>query len=287
MPSENLNWAMPVMRVGYAGRALVYAIVSGLSLFTIWHGGDAKGTSEALEMVERSPFGRVSLVVVSLGMFAYMAWRLVDAAFDLEDYGSDAKGLAARAGQAVTGVIHAGLGVVPLVLLFGGPDDGGGSSISYYAGLLMGWPFGQIVLGAIGAVTAGAGIHYLHKAWTQDYRDTLKANHFTLHFNRLLQLGLAAQGVSILIIGGLIGLAAWQHDASGAGGLETAFGWLGRQVYGQLLVTGLCVGLALFALFLGVNAVWRIIPRLRDPDVATLTARLQDMATGSGPSSGR
>lgn len=286
MAAEHLNWAMPVMRAGYAGRALVYAIVSGLSLFAIWHGGDAKGTSEALEIVERSPFGRVSLAIVSLGMFAYMVWRLVDAAFDLEDYGSDAKGLAARAAQAVTGVIHAGLGVVPLVLIFGGPGDGGGSSISHYAGRLMAWPMGQIVLGAVGVVTAGAGMHYLHKAWTQDYRDTLKANHVTLHGNRLLQLGLAAQGLSVLIVGGLIGLAAYRHDASNAGGLDTAFGWLDGQVHGRILVTGLCVGLALFALFLAVNAVWRIIPRLRDPDMATLATRLQELAAGSGPSRG-
>ena len=278
MAEDTLNWAMPVMRTGYAGRALVYAIVSGISLFAIWHGDEAKGTSEALEMVERSPFGMLLLWLVALGLFAYMAWRLVDAAFDLEDHGTDAKGLVARAGQAVTGLIHAALGVVVLVLIFGSTDSGEGSKTAFYLSRLMSWPMGRIILGAIGIVTMGAAIYYLHQAWSQSYRKKLKANHFTLHWNRLLQAGVAAQGASVMIIGFLIVLAAWQHDPNAAGGLDKAFGWLGNQVYGQTLVTAMCVGLALFALFLAVNAVYRIIPRLKDPDVMSLAQKVKQMA---------
>ena len=278
MSDDSLNWAMPVMRIGYAGRALVYAIVSGISLFAIWHGDEAKGTSEALEMVERSPFGMLALWVVALGLFAYMVWRLIDAAFDLEDHGTDAKGLLARAGQATTGLIHGALGVVVLVLIFGSTDSGEGSKTAFYLSHLMSWPMGEVILGAVGVVTMGAGVYYLHKAWTQNYRQKLRANHFTLHWNRLLQAGVAAQGASVLIIGFLIVLAAWQHDPNAAGGLDKAFGWLGDQTYGQTLVTAMCVGLALFALFMAVNAAYRIIPRLKDPDVMSLAQKVKQMA---------
>ena len=282
MPTDdNLNWAMPVMRAGYAGRALVYAIISGISLFAIWHGEEAKGTSEALEIVERSPFGLLALWLVALGLFAYMGWRLVDAAFDLEDHGDDAKGLVARAGQAVTGLIHGALGVLTLVLVFGSTDSGKGSKTAFYLSQIMSWPMGQIVLGIVGLITMGAGFYYLHKASTQNYRRTLRANHFTLHYSRLLQAGVAAQGVSVLIIGLLIVLAAWRHDPHAAGGLDKAFGWLGTQIYGQTLVTAMCVGLGLFALFLIVNAAYRIIPKLRDPDVMSLAQKVKVMAKGA------
>ncbi|SHE45775.1 protein of unknown function [Loktanella atrilutea] len=281
MADDKLNWAMPVMRTGYAGRALVYAIVSGISLFAIWHGEEAKGTSEALSMVERSPFGLVALWVVALGLFAYMAWRLVDAGFDLEDHGTDAKGILARLGQAVTGLIHGALGGLALLLIFGSTDSGEGSKTAFYLAKLMSWPFGEIILGAVALVTMGAGVYYLAKAWTQSYRKKLQANRFTLHWNRLLQAGVAAQGVSVLIIGGLMGLAAWQHDPQAAGGLDKAFGWLGQQVYGQVLVTAMCVGLGLFALFMAVNAVYRIIPRLKDPDVMSLATKVKQMADGA------
>ncbi len=278
MQDDSLNWAMPVMRAGYAGRAMVYAIISGISLFAIWHGDEAKGTSEALSMVERSPFGLVALWIVALGLFAYMAWRLIDAAFDLEDHGTDAKGLMARVGQAVTGLIHGALGAVALVLKFGSTDSGEGSKTAFYLSKLMSWPMGEIILGAVGLITMGAGVYYLHQAYTQKYREKLQANHFTMHWNPLLQAGVAAQGVSVLIIGGLMGLAAWQHDPDAAGGLDKAFGWLGQQVYGQVLVTALCLGLALFAVFMAVNAAYRIIPRLKDPDVMSIATKVKRMA---------
>ncbi|MBU1836561.1 MAG: DUF1206 domain-containing protein, partial [Alphaproteobacteria bacterium] len=123
-----------------------------------------------------------------------------------------------------------------------------------------------------------AGVYYLHKAWSQSYRQKLQANHFTLHWNKLLQIGVAAQGVSVLIIGFLIGLTAWRHDPSAAGGLDKAFGWLSQQAYGQALVTAMCVGLLLFALFMAVNAAYRIIPRLKDPDVLSLAQKLKQKA---------
>ena len=278
MRDSDLNWAMPVMRTGYAGRALVYAIVSGVSLFAIWQGGDAKGTSDALAAVERSPFGLLALWLIALAMFAYMTWRLIDAAFDLEDHGADPKGILARSGQAVTGLIHGGLGVVALVFVFGSTDSGEGSKIAFYVGKVLALPFGGLILGSVGALTMGAGVYYLHKAWTAGYRSKLKANHFTIHYNTFLRLGVAAQGASVLIIGGLIVWAAATRDPDQAGGLDKAFGWLSDQIYGQALVTALCLGLALFGVFLAVNAVYRIIPRLNDPDVVSLASKLKQKA---------
>ena len=278
MRDSDLNWAMPVMRTGYAGRALVYAIVSGVSLFAIWQGDEAKGTSDALAAVERSPFGLLALWLIAFAMFAYMIWRLIDAIFDLEDHGTDPKGVLARSGQAITGLIHGGLGVVALVLVFGSTDSGEGSKIAFYVGKVLALPFGALMLGAVGLLTMGAGVYYLHKAWTEGYRSNLKANHFTLHYNTLLRLGVAAQGASVLIIGGLIIWAAATHNPHQAGGLDKAFGWLSHQIYGQALVTALCLGLALFGVFLAVNAAYRIIPRLNDPDVVSLAAKLKQKA---------
>lgn len=213
-----------------------------------------------------------------MGLFAYMVWRLVDAGFDLEDHGADAKGLLARVGQAMTGLIHGALGGLTLVLIFGSTDSGAGSRTAFYLSRLMSWPMGQIILGAVGAITMGAGASYLRNAWTQCYRKHFRANQFTLHWNRLLQAGVAAQGTSVLIIGFLIMLAAWRHDPNAAGGLDKAFGWLGHQIYGQTLVTAMCMGLALFGVFMAVNAVYRIIPKLKDPDAISLAQKVKAMA---------
>lgn len=48
MSKDDLSWSIPVMRAGYAGRGIVYLVVAGVSLYTVWAGGRAEGTSEAL-----------------------------------------------------------------------------------------------------------------------------------------------------------------------------------------------------------------------------------------------
>ncbi|RYH03432.1 DUF1206 domain-containing protein [Salipiger sp. IMCC34102] len=279
MSERSLDWAMPVMRTGYAGRGLVYVIVAGISLFAIWRGGQAQGTSDALAAVESSPFGKILLTLVALGLFAYMIWRLIDAYFDLEDKGTDAKGIAARIGQAVTGLIHGALGVLTVSLMLSSGGGSGGSKTAYYLNQLMAMPGGNWVVGIAGVVTMGAGVYYLHKAWSQKYLQVLRANHFTMNWNQVLRAGVAAQGATVLIIGYLILRAARTSDGSDAGGLDKAFGWLSQQTYGQLLVTAMCLGLLGFALFMFVNAMYRIVPRLKDPDVSSVAREIKAKAS--------
>ena len=275
MADRKLDWAMPVMRAGYAGRGFTYVAIAALSLYTIWQGGAAKGTSEALQTIETSPFGTFLLVLIGVGLICYTLWRVLDGALDLEDEGTDAKGLIARGGMIVTGLIHGALGLAALGIAFGSSSGGGdGSQIAEMTGTVMSAPFGIWLVGLAGLATVGAGIYYLHKAYTQSYREKLRGNHFTTHWNGALRAGVAAQGVTVTIIGAFLFYAALTANPDQAGGLEKAFGWLSQQVYGQVLVTALCVGLLAFAGFLFVNAVYRIVPRLSDPDVRNLAQAL-------------
>ena len=289
MSKQDLSWAVPVMRAGYAGRGLVYLVVAGFSLYAIWSGGEAKGTSSALAQLETTGWGTVVLFLIMLGMAAYALWRYVDAFFDLEDYGADGEGLVARIGMVVTGTIHLGLGVAALLLLFtsggssgggsGGDGSGDGSSIPKAVETVMSWPGGRWLVGLAGLATIGAGIYYAVKAVKEKYRESLRANHFTTNYNWALKAGVFAQGVIITLIGGFFTYAAWRGNPEEAGGLDQAFSWLGEQIYGQALVVAVCVGLLGFALFCFVNAAYRIVPKASDPGVRTLGAKLKAAAT--------
>ncbi|QQA44533.1 DUF1206 domain-containing protein [Pelagovum pacificum] len=280
MSDTDLSWAKPVMRIGYAGRGLVYLAVGGFSLFSIWRGGDAEGTNSALQTLETTPGGNILLVLIGAGLIAYMVWRIVDCIWDLEDYGTEAKGIVARIGMLVTGVIHGALGVLALSIIFasGGAGGGEGSFTGRMLEQIMSAPGGRWAVGIAGLVILGAGLYYLHKAWSEKYREELRANSFTMKWNPALKAGVAAQGVSIAIIGGLVISAALHADGSEAGGMGTAFDWLGEQVYGQILVTLLCIGLLGFALFCFTNAAYRIIPKIADDGVESLGRRLKAKA---------
>ena len=271
MTDQRMQWALPIMRLGYAGRGLTYVAIAGLSLWAIWQGGQAQGTSEVLEQIETSPMGAIVLMIIGVGLLCYTLWRLLSAWADLENYGQRADGLIARGGMITTGLIHAAIGIGAIILVFEGQeDDYQRSHIIRATEMVMAVPFGVWLVGIAGALTCGAGLYYLHKAWSQSYRDHLAANHFTSHWNRLLQAGVAAQGIVILIVSMFLMYAFWTHDPDQAGGLDKTFDWLAQQVFGQVLVTGLCFGLLGFALFLFVNARYRIVPGLSDPDLKSL-----------------
>ena len=274
--NRDLEWATPVMRAGYAGRGFVYAAVAGLSLWAIWRGGQAQGTQTALATLERSGWGKAVLAAIAVGLVAYAAWRVIDAWYDLEDHGTDGKGLIARAGMIVTGLIHLALGVAAVTILFsaGGGGGGGESSVAKAAGKVMSWPAGRWIVGAAGLATIGAAIYYAAKAYRASYREHLYANEATRRLNGVLRIGVAAQAVIVGVVGGFLVVAALQSDASEAGGVAEVFDWLGAQPFGRVLVIALCLGLLAFAFFLFVNAAYRIIPKLADDEPVTLSAAL-------------
>jgi hypothetical protein len=282
MPQTDFSWAIPFMRAGYAGRALVYAVVAGFGLYAIWLGGNPDGTSGALKQLETTTGGGVILFLIFAGLLSYAVWRFIDAIWDLEDYGRDAKGMIARVGMVVTGVIHGAIGALAfsLLLLGGGTegDAGGGSTIADTTAQVMSWPAGLWIVGAAGVVIVGAGLYYIHKGWAEKYRKHLMANEFTLNWNWVLKGGVIAHGIVIAIIGTFFVVAAWQVDPSEAGGLDRAFGWLSSQVYGRILVTVIAFGLLGFSVFCGVNALYRIVPRAKSWRVETVADKLKRSA---------
>ncbi len=281
MSQNDLSWTLPVMRAGYAGRGLVYLVVAGFSLYAVWRGGQAQGTSSALSQLETTTWGGIILFLIFLGMFAYAIWRFINSAYDLEDYGSDGEGAIARAGMITTGLVHGAIGVLAFTLLFS-ERSGGGSSIAEAVGTVMSWPGGRWIVGIAGLIVIGSGIYYLHKGWAEKYRKHLRANEFTANWNWMLKAGVMAQGVIVGVVGLMFVYAALRADPQQAGGVGKAFSWLSQQVYGQVLVTALCIGLLGFSIFCFVNAAYRIIPKVAGDDIETLADRLKTKARQMG-----
>lgn len=275
MRGTEFSWAIPFMRAGYAGRALVYGVVAGFGLYAIWRGGNAKGTAEALQQLETTAGGGAVLFLIFAGLLSYAIWRVIDAVWDLEDYGRDAKGMVARVGMIVTGLIHGAIGGLAFSLLFLNRDAEGGSAIAKATAQVMSWPAGLWIVGAAGVAIVGAGLYYIHKGWNETYRRHLRANRFTLDWNWVLKGGLIAHGTVVALIGIFFLTAAWQADPSEAGGLDRTFGWLSSQIYGQILVTLVALGLLAFAAFCAVNALYRIVPRARSWRDETVIERLE------------
>jgi hypothetical protein len=281
MRDDALSWTIPVMRAGYAGRGLTYLVVAGFSLWAISRGGEAQGTNSALASLESTSGGDIVLALIALGLLGYALWRLIAAALDLDAHGKDGKGIVARLGMAVSGVIHLGLALATLSLLLGSGGSEGESRIREWVGTVMGWPGGRWLVGLAGLAIIGAGLKYVIEGWTAGYEKYLAASPQTTRWRDALRFGEAAHGFVIAVIGLLFLLAALRADPSQAGGMAGAFDWLGNQAFGRILVALLCLGLLGFALFCFVNARWRIVPRVAGDKTETLARAARNLAAGA------
>jgi hypothetical protein len=272
MAEKSLDWVMPIMRAGYAARGLVYTVVGGVAVWSAWSGGSGQGTTGALSTLQNEPFGMVLLWVMAIGLWAYMVWRFFDAGLDLEDYGTDGKGLVARAGLVATGVIHGAIGVSVASLAMGGGSGGsgqGGGTQSFVAQVMQ-MPGGRWIVGFVGLCVIGAGVYYAYKGWAEKYKEDIVNTPRTERLEPVLKFGFIAEGVVVGIIGVLIGYAAFTTDPSQAGGIGAAFEQIRSAPFGRILLIVIALGLIAFAVENFIEAAYRVVPRLRDPDTQTM-----------------
>ncbi len=268
-----LGWVVPTMRVGFAGRAAVYLLVGGLAVAAAVEGGSAEGTSGALERLGDMWWGQFVLALIALGLAAYSVWRLLDGALDLDNRGTDAKGLATRAGMIASGAIHAFLAGTAISLAMGGSDSGSGQGgAEGFAASLMEQSGGRWLVGIAGVVTIGAGLYQFVKAYKQEYLRHLRSTRTTDRLDGVMRVGVVAHGVVIAFIGAFLAWAAWTYDPSKAGGLGQAFDTLRDAPFGQVLIGVMAVGLLGFAVYCAVNAGYRVVHSVAG-EVKTLADR--------------
>ncbi|MER2264231.1 DUF1206 domain-containing protein [Methylobacterium oxalidis] len=95
LPTDVHRWAVPVGRLGFAARGVVFALIGAFLILAAVHSrsAEAKGLGEALQFIGRQPFGWVLLGVTAAGLFAFGLFGLVQARYrhiDAPDV-SDAK----------------------------------------------------------------------------------------------------------------------------------------------------------------------------------------------------
>jgi hypothetical protein len=273
-------WVVPVMRCGYGARAATYLIVGGLAVLAAWTGGQAQGTTDALADLKGRSWGTAALWAIALGLFAYALWRVIDAWMDLDRHGSEAKGLFARAGLVVTGVIHGAIGASVLTTALRGGGGGSGGGTESLTQKLMALPYGPFLVGLMGLGVIGAGGYYIYKGWAETYRTHIRETETTQKLDPAMKAGCIAQGIAVGVTGGLIVTAALTHDPSQAGGLGEALQQIRSMAFGRILLGALGLGLVGFAIENLVEALYRVVPARSGGEVMTLARRAKLKAEG-------
>ncbi|MBD1862450.1 MULTISPECIES: DUF1206 domain-containing protein [Trichocoleus] len=256
-------WVEPLARFGYTAKGIVYGLVGILAAQAAFgSGGKTTDSRGALQTILDQPFGQFLLGLVAIGLLGYVLWSLVQATMDTENHGTDAKGIAQRLGYVGTAIVYAGLALTAARLVLGSGGSGGGSSASQdWTARLLAQPFGQWLVGTIGAAIIGFGFYHFYKAYTAKFRRKLKLNEMSENektwATRMGRFGLAARGVVFAVIGFFLIQAARSSNASEVRGLGGALAALASQPYGPWLLGLVALGLVAYGIYNFVLARYR------------------------------
>src|SRR5438445_3749610 len=216
-------------RLGYAVKGIVYLIIGGLAAkLASGQGGAATDQRGALQTIYEQPFGKFLLAVVAIGLLGFALWSFIQAIYDTEGKGRDAKGIIARIGYAAVGVAYAALafGAYQLVAGTGNVGQGSTASTQDWTTTLLKLPAGVALVVIVGLVVLGVALYLFAKAYTAKFQSRLNLAGVSAQLRKFViflgRFGYGALGVVFTIVGFFLIVAAIQFNPQKAKGLDTA-----------------------------------------------------------------
>jgi hypothetical protein len=259
LSKEGHGWLKFVARLGYAARGVVYVIVGLLALLTaLGMGGETAGPEGALARLREQAFGDVLLGAVALGLFGHAMWRLLQSATDTDRHGSDAKGIAVRAGLFLACLANASLALYAASLI---RDPGqGGSSEGDAARWIMSQPGGRFLAIAAGVGILAAGIGQAWRGAARKFEKYLVLDETKRRtLGPICVVGLVARGFVFVIVGVFFILAGVRQNPEEAKGVDGALEMLQGGPFGRILLGAVAIGLVAFAAYSFILALYRRI----------------------------
>jgi hypothetical protein len=250
-------------RLGYASKAVIYAIVGLLAILAVLNrGGRITDTSGALRLVLTQPFGRMLLLVLAIGLCGYAVWRLLDAIADPDRHGKTARGLVTRFGNAIRGCIYGALGVEAIRMVRGLSGSNGDDAEMWTARILQ-FPLGEVAIGIAGAAVAIYGASELIQSLRGKHDAKLNWSSIRSEIRPAVQkisrFGVAVRGGLIATLGIFLVRAALSQNPNQAAGARESMLRLGGLVEGRWFLALIAAGVLAYAVDQAVHARCRRI----------------------------
>jgi hypothetical protein len=256
--SANRNvppWIYWVARCGFVAEGAMYLLLGGFALAaaTFPH-QRPQGYLGAMHRLAELPLGGAMLVALLVGLAAFAAWKLIQAAFDPEHRGAPFSGkrLLARLGYLCSAVIQIVLigGATWQLLLTRGATNRERTTAQWITWAMQ-QPLGRWAVASIGIGIAVFGLFQIYRAvavrigrrigWDgQDWHHLLVA---------ISLFGVLTRGIVFTLIGVLLSFTAWRSHAERAQGLVAALYALREQVDGSWLLGVVALGLMAYGVF--------------------------------------
>jgi hypothetical protein len=260
--ADNVKIIERLARLGYVSKGIVYVVVGGLAAAAIaGRGRTGADKHDAFRFILDAPFGRMALLVMVIGLAGYAFWRISSSVTDSERRGTDAKGLALRAGSAIRGLFYGWIAFELVGMIVRHRDSGGGSDTQarHWSARIMEKPLGRWLVAIIGISIIAYGVYQLYVGIRGKLSKQIRTRAVPDWLVAVSRFGLGARGVVFAIVGGSLIAAAVQYDPSEARGMAGALRTLAAQPFGPVLLAITAVGLAAYGMYAFVNARYRDI----------------------------
>jgi hypothetical protein len=250
-------------RIGFVARGVIYGTIGLLAIQVAIHSSNEKTNQRgAMQTIEKQPFGRELLIAVAIGLCGYALWRFVQAFFG---HGPEGGGDSSTMGRIValsSGLAYAAMCALAVAVLFGTSSQSSSNPHSSTAGVL-GWPGGQWIVGAAGAVFIGVALYQGYKGLSRKFLEEDKTERMGPTARRWITaigvVGHLARMVAFGLIGIFVIKAAIDYAPKKAVGLDGALSKLAHQTYGAALLFVVAAGLVAFGVYSIADARYRRI----------------------------
>ncbi len=246
-------WLSFAVRAGLACYAGVHVLLAFVVVRLVLGSDRGSSTSQgALALLAGDPVGRWTLAALALGFAVLVLWQVVTAAVGYRDREGWSRAVM-RAGAACRVVVYGYLGWSCAGLAIAGRSATKGSPESTTAHL-MSMPLGPWLVGAAGAVAVGVGIGLAIFGWLGGFVDQLdeeaRRTDRRVPIVVVGRVGYIAKGLAMVVVGVLLGWAAWTHDPKKSGGLDESLYTLLGGGLGTAAVITVGIGIGCFGVYL-------------------------------------
>lgn len=241
--AKNSTWFRALARSGYAASGLVQGLVGVLAIQVAVQGGGQKADqSGAVESLSKAPGGAIVVWLVAIGGLLLALWLVLDGILERGEPKRVWKERLKSWGKAL---VYGAIGVTALrAALGGGSSDASSSGSENASATVLSLPGGQVLLGVIGVAVIVLGGFLVHRGIAKKFLETIHvpSGQAGRAVVVLGQVGYAARGVAIAMVGVLLVVAAVQTDSKGATGLDGALRAFADLPYGKAVLIAIGIG---------------------------------------------